>query len=111
MSCDIKTSENLDEYENVLSEISAICRNNNARYICIAGDFNTDFNRNTSWHTQLLNQFMNHENLICLSDFSQSKLITVTAMQLITLILLLIILLFQNHYFVILSITIVYVMI
>ena len=45
MPCDINTQGNIDEYDNVLAEISQICRNNNAMYICIAGDFNTSFDR------------------------------------------------------------------
>ena len=45
MPGDINTRENIDDYENVLAEISAICRNNDAMYICIAGDFNTAFDR------------------------------------------------------------------
>ena len=43
MPCDINTQANIDDYENVLAEISAICRNNDAMYICIAGEFNTAF--------------------------------------------------------------------
>ena len=35
LSCDINTRENIDEYDNVLVEISAICRNNDAMCICI----------------------------------------------------------------------------
>ena len=50
--------ENIDDYENVLAEISAICRNNDAMYICIVGDFNTAFDREQSWHTQSVKQFM-----------------------------------------------------
>ena len=45
MSCDINTRENVDDYENVLAEIFAICGNNDAMYICIAGDINTAFDR------------------------------------------------------------------
>ena len=73
MPCDITTRENIDEYENVLAEISAICRNNDAMLFCIAGDFNTAFVREQSWHTQSLKQFMSQENLICEVDFIQSR--------------------------------------
>ena len=45
MPCDINTQENTDDYENVLAEISAVCRNTDSMYICIAGDFNTAFDR------------------------------------------------------------------
>ena len=57
----------------MLVEISAIRRNNNAMYICIAGDFNTAFDREQSWHTQSLKQFMSQENIICGVDFIQSR--------------------------------------
>ena len=40
MTCDINTRVNIDEYDNMLAKIPAICRNNDAMYICIAGDFN-----------------------------------------------------------------------
>ena len=73
MPCDINTRENIDDYENVLVEISAICRNNDAMYICIAGNFNTAFDREQSWHSQSLKQFMSQENLICGVDFIQSR--------------------------------------
>ena len=68
-----KPARNIDDYENVLAEISAICRNNDAIYICIAGDFNTTFDREQSWHTQSLKQFMSQENLMCGVDFIQSR--------------------------------------
>ena len=42
----------LEEYEDVLNEESSIITNNNALYVCIAGDLNTDFSRATSWHTR-----------------------------------------------------------
>ena len=73
MPCDINTRENIDDYENVLAEISAICRNNDAMYICIAGDFNTAFDREQSWHTLSLKQFMSQENIMCGVDFTQSR--------------------------------------
>ena len=41
-------------------------------YICIVGDFNTAFDREQSWHTQSLKQFMSQENLICGVDCTQS---------------------------------------
>ena len=63
MSCDINNRKNIDEYDNVLVEISVICRNNDVMYICIVGDFNTAFDREQSWHTQSLKQFMSQENL------------------------------------------------
>ena len=73
MPCDINTRENIDAYDNVLDKISAICRKNDAMYICIAGDFNTAFDREQSWHTQSLKQFMSQENLICGVYFIQLR--------------------------------------
>ena len=63
MPCDINTQGNIDEYDNVLAEISAICINNNAMYICIAEDYNTAFDREQAWHTHSLKQFMSPEIL------------------------------------------------
>ena len=63
MPCDINTRENIEDYENVLAEISVICRNKDAMYICIARDFNTPFDREQSWHTQSLKLFMSQEIL------------------------------------------------
>ena len=40
-----------------------ICTQNNAEYICIAGDMNTDLSRINSWHTSSLLQFIENENL------------------------------------------------
>ena len=72
MPCDINTRENIEDYENLLAEISAICRNNDAMLFCIAGDLNTAFDREQSWHTQSLKQFLSQENRICGMDFIQS---------------------------------------
>ena len=43
----------------MLTEVSIIISSNNALYVCIAGDLNTDFSRATSWHTRSLNNFIN----------------------------------------------------
>ena len=40
-----------------------ICLNNNAEYVCIAGDMNTDLSRTNSWHTKSVLQFIDNENL------------------------------------------------
>ena len=63
--------ENIDEYDNVLAEISAMFRNNDAMYIC--GYFNTAFDREHSWHTQSLKQLMSQYNLICGVGFIQLR--------------------------------------
>ena len=54
MPIDNNTTENLNEYDNILAKISMICTQNNAEYICIAGDMNTDLSRINSWHTSSL---------------------------------------------------------
>ena len=38
---------NFNEFQDVLAEISVICQNNPTSFIIVAGDFNSDFNRNT----------------------------------------------------------------
>ena len=48
MPVDCNDVNNLQEFENILSEISMICLNNNAEYVCIAGDMNTDLSRTNS---------------------------------------------------------------
>ena len=57
----MNTVDNLEEYEAVLNVVSIIISSNNALYLCIAGDLNTDFSRATSWHTRSLNNFIEHE--------------------------------------------------
>ena len=57
----MNTVDNLEEYEAVLNVVSIIISSNNALYVCIAGDLNTDFSRATSWHTRSLNNFIEHE--------------------------------------------------
>ena len=52
MLVDCNDVSNLQEFENIISEISMICLNNNAEYVCIAGDMNTDLSRTNSWHTK-----------------------------------------------------------
>ena len=63
MPVDCNDVNNLEEFENILSEISMICLNNNAEYVCIAGDMNTDLSRTNSWHTKSVLQFIDNENL------------------------------------------------
>lgn len=55
--------ENTREYSEVLQEISAIKESNNARFIFIGGDLNTDMSRLNSPHTVMLRQFLEEENL------------------------------------------------
>ena len=63
MPIDNNITENLNEYDNILTEISMICTQNNAEYICIADDMNTDLSRINSWHTKSLLQFIENEDL------------------------------------------------
>ena len=64
MPIDNNKTENLNEYDDILTEISMICTQNNAEYICIAGDMNTDLSRIYSWHvTSSLLQFIENEDL------------------------------------------------
>lgn len=58
---------NLEEYEEILHEISVICRGYDINLICIVGDFNTDVARNNSQSNRLL-QFCENENFYVLKD-------------------------------------------
>ncbi len=37
--------KNIQEYQDILSEISVVCQSHNAEHVIISGDFNTDFSR------------------------------------------------------------------
>ena len=63
MPCDCNESENLNECDNIMSEISLLCVKYNAEYVCITGDLNTGFTRTSSWHTKFMNTFIKNENL------------------------------------------------
>ena len=52
MPVDCNNVNNLQEFKNILSEISMICLNNNAGYVCITKDMSTDLSRTNSWHTK-----------------------------------------------------------
>ena len=43
MPCDLNDHLSIGKYESVLSEISLLCIKHNAEYVCIGGDFNTQF--------------------------------------------------------------------
>ena len=62
MSCDMNNVENLNDYEDILGEISTICFHHDAEYMCIGGDMNTDLSRERSWHTGALKHFVDYEN-------------------------------------------------
>ena len=63
MPCDCNESQNLNEFDNILSEISLLCIKYNSEYVCIAGDLNTDFTRPNSWNTKSMNAFIENKNL------------------------------------------------
>ena len=63
MRWDCNEVNNLNEYESILNEISAVSITNNVEHLCLLGDMNTDFSRTQSWHTQALNRFIDHEDL------------------------------------------------
>ena len=64
--------EGFQEYQDILSEISTICQQQDASHVCVAGDFNTDFARNTP-HTQELFDFCDTETLFPLIKSSCSN--------------------------------------
>ena len=45
MPWDCNEVNNLNEYESILNEISAVCITNNVEHLCLLGDMNTDFSR------------------------------------------------------------------
>ena len=53
---------NLNEFESILNEISAVCITNNVEHLCLLGDISTDFLRTQSWYTQAPKRFIDHEN-------------------------------------------------
>ena len=56
---------NVNEYQDVLSEISVISQNNDASNIIIAGDFNTSFNRNSPQSNELRRFCTNEDLEVC----------------------------------------------
>ena len=63
MPCDLNDHLSIGKYESVLSEISSLCIKYNAEYVCIGGDFNTQFSRRESLNTKTILQFIGEENL------------------------------------------------
>ena len=45
-----------------------LCLKHVAENICIAGDMNTDLSRLSSWHTQAIKQFVEHEDMHCVME-------------------------------------------
>ena len=61
MPCDLNDHINIGEYESVLLEISSICIKYNVEYVCIGGNFNTQFSRCKSLNTKAILQFIGKE--------------------------------------------------
>ena len=55
-------SSNFNEFQDVLAEISIICQNNPTSFIIAAGDFNSDFSRD-SIQVNELKQFCRDQSL------------------------------------------------
>ena len=49
------------EYQDILSEVSTICQQEDASHVCVVGDFNTEFTRSTP-QTQELLEFCHAES-------------------------------------------------
>ena len=64
--------ENFNKYQDILSEISTICQRECVTYVCLAGDFNTDFTR-SNHQTQELIEFCHAETLAPLTQSSKSS--------------------------------------
>lgn len=74
MPCDERyVGDNFIEYQDVLSEISYLCKEKDCAYFYIAGDFNTDFNRDTPQTRELVN-FCNVENCIPVINLNVSNI-------------------------------------
>ena len=72
MPCDNNNRSDDDLYVGVLDDIRVLCSKfNDINYVIIGGDFNTDFSRHRSYHTEMLNAFSDNDDLIC----SSTKLI------------------------------------
>ena len=72
MPCDERQrGRNLDEFSDVLDEISVILHNLQPMYFLLGGDFNTDFNR-VSPQTKALIEFINVEDIYSYSMVERS---------------------------------------
>ena len=70
MPCDTYYDQmNMNEYNDVLDEISRLCVILDPSYIVCAGDFNTDLNR-SSLHTRALSRFLHSEEICSLHEKS-----------------------------------------
>ena len=75
MPCNDGSAVSLNEYIDVLIEISTILNSYNDSKTVIGGDFNTDLGRD-SIYSKHLKQFLNSENLLCSSTEFNNKSFT-----------------------------------
>ena len=80
--CDTNNNEHLQDYNDVLSDISGCMIEHKIDYCVIAGDLNTDLSRLNSGNTLSLQPFVNNENLAFVLDkFSDDVQYTFTGIQ------------------------------
>ena len=62
------------EYQDVLSEVSVLCEQHDATYVCVLGDLNTDLKRTTP-HTNELLEYCAKESLVPLVFHDMSNVV------------------------------------
>jgi exonuclease III len=68
MPCDSNNRSD-DLYVSVLDDIRVLCTKfNDINYVMIGSDFNTDFSRQRSYHTEMLNGFCENDDFVCSSS-------------------------------------------
>jgi len=68
MPCDINNQSYDDLYVSILDDIRVLCiKCNDINFVMIGGDFNTDFSRHRSTHTEMLKGFCENDDFICSS--------------------------------------------
>ena len=69
MPCDDRRrGHNLNEFIDILNDISIICNYADVNYVCIAGDLNTDLNR-SRYQTNELSRYVDEQGwLFCIND-------------------------------------------
>ena len=64
---------NLGLFEQELNVIKQVCNEQDAHYVIVGGDFNTDLSRSNSLHTKALSSFMESENMVPLIRFTNNN--------------------------------------
>ena len=67
MPCDDNSNANYEEYGDTLYEMITLIESYKGHDIIIGGDFNVDFSRNNSRNLRILSQFINDEQLNCIT--------------------------------------------